>query len=123
MNQKAIPTESTPIVEKKWLQNNIFHLIGSFNGQVCTVLIGGSFENTVSQSFVDCLNLRARNNIASILFVGYLMMMRYKHTCQVTFTIAKDYKNTMWCDVLPMDREDILLGRSWMYNKNGIHGM
>ena len=46
-----------------------------------------------------------------------------QHTCQITFAIGDDYQDTIWCDVLPMDSGDILLGRPWMYDKNGTHGI
>ena len=34
---------------------------------------------------------------------------------QVTFAIGEDYKDIVWCNVLPMFSADILLGRLWMY--------
>ena len=46
-----------------------------------------------------------------------------QHTCQATFAVADDYKDIIWCDVQPMDSEDILLGHPWMYDKNSTHGM
>lgn len=46
-----------------------------------------------------------------------------RHTCQVTFAVGDDYKDTIWCVVLSMDSGDILLGRPWMYDKNDTHGM
>ena len=46
-----------------------------------------------------------------------------RHICQVTFAVGDDYQDTIWCDVLPMDSGDILLGRPWMYDKKGTHGM
>lgn len=49
--------------------------------------------------------------------------VQVQHKCQVTFTIGEDYKDTVWCDVLPMDNGDILLGQPWMYNKNETHEM
>lgn len=44
------------------------------------------------------------------------------HTRQVTFA-GEDYKDTIWCNVLPMDSGDILLGRPCVYDKKGTHGM
>lgn len=43
--------------------------------------------------------------------------------CQVTFVVDEDYNDTMWCDVVSMDTEDILIGRLWIYHLNGIHGI
>ena len=39
------------------------------------------------------------------------------------FSICEDYTNIVWCNVLSMDSIDILLGRPWMYDKNGTNGM
>lgn len=44
-------------------------------------------------------------------------------TCQATFADGEDYKDTIWCNVLPTDSCDILLGRPCMYDKKGTHGM
>ena len=49
--------------------------------------------------------------------------VQVRHTCQFTIVVGEDYKDTIWCDVLPMDSGEILLGRTWMYDKNGTHGM
>ena len=46
-----------------------------------------------------------------------------RYTCQVTFAVCGDYQDIIWCDVLPIDSGDILLGHPWMYDKNRIHGM
>ena len=46
-----------------------------------------------------------------------------RHTCQVIFAAGSDYQDTIWCYVLPMDSVDILLGRPWMYDKNGTKGL
>ena len=46
-----------------------------------------------------------------------------RHTCEVTFVVGDDYKDTIQCDVLPMDSGNFLLGHPWMYDQNGTHGM
>ena len=53
--------------------------------------------------------------------IGDEVQVRY--ACLVTFSVGEDYKDIVWCNVVPMDRCDILLGRPWMYNKNGTSGM
>lgn len=45
------------------------------------------------------------------------------YLCQVTFVVDEDYNDTMWCDVVLMDTEDVLIGRLWIYHQNGIHGI
>ena len=49
--------------------------------------------------------------------------VQVQRTCQVTFAISDDYKDTIWCNVLLMDSGDILLDQSWMYDKEVTQGM
>ena len=41
-----------------------------------------------------------------------------RYTCPITLAIGADYKDIVWCYVLPMDSSDILFGHPWMYDKN-----
>lgn len=86
---------------------------------------GGSTNNIVSQALVDHLKLKIHKHHCSH-FVRWLNTsdeVHVWHTCQVTFAISQDYISTIWCDVIPKNCGDVLLGRPWMYNKNGIHEM
>ena len=53
--------------------------------------------------------------------IGDEVQVRY--ACPVTFAIGADYKDSVSCDVLPMDSGDILLGWPLMYTKNGTNAM
>lgn len=46
-----------------------------------------------------------------------------RHTCKVTFAIGENNIDIVWCDVLPMDCGDVLLGQRRMYDESGIHMM
>ena len=108
-SSKSLP----PTVEKRLLRKNIFHSTGTVHGQKCTIVIGGSCENINSQTFVDCLKLKVYKHNRPY-FVKWLMTgdeAQVRHLCQVTFAIGDDYKDTIWCDVLPMDSGDKLLVR------------
>ena len=75
-------------------------------------MIDGSCENIISQSLMDCLKLKVRKHYCPY-FVKWLTTgdkVQVSHICQVTFAIGEDYKDAIWCDVLPMDSGDILLG-------------
>ena len=39
----------------------------------------------------------------------------------LTFSIRSFYKNTLYCDVAPMDVSHIILGRPWQYDREVIH--
>ena len=121
-----ILTESTPTDEKKWLRNNIFRTTSIVNGQASMVVIDGdSCKNITYQALVDCLQPKVQQHHHPY-FAQWLMTndkVQVRHACQVTITIAMDYKDAVWSDVLPMDSGDILLGQLWMYDKNRTHGM
>ena len=89
------------------------------------VAIVKTFEVEVSQALVDHLKLEVRKPYRSY-FVRWLVTgeeVQVRYACPVTFAIGENYKDTVWCDVLPMDSGDILLGRPWMYDKYDTHGM
>ena len=118
--------EATPTTEKKWLRDNIFRSIGIVNGEPCMVVINrGSCENIISQALVDRLQLKVRKHhhpyFAKWLMTGDEMQIRY--ACSLTSSIGENNTYTVWCNVLPMDSGDFLLGRPWMYDKNGTNGM
>ncbi|GAV70274.1 hypothetical protein CFOL_v3_13772 [Cephalotus follicularis] len=41
--------------------------------------------------------------------------------CLVQFSMGNAYKDEVWCDVIPMDACHILLGRSYLYDRDMIH--
>ncbi|GJS91684.1 reverse transcriptase domain-containing protein [Tanacetum coccineum] len=41
--------------------------------------------------------------------------------CLVQFSIGKNYKDEVWCEVIPMDAAHILLGRPWKFDKKTKH--
>ena len=73
---------------------------------------GGSCDNIISQTLVDRLKLKVYKHNHPY-FVKWLMVgdeAQVRHTCQVIFAIGDDYKDKIWCNALPMDSGDILLG-------------
>ena len=119
-------TDTPLITKKKWLRETIFRSKGTVKGQVCIVVIdGGNSQNIISQALVDRLQLKVRKHQRSY-FARWLMTgdeVQVQYACSVTFFIGEDYIDTVWCNVIPMDSCDILLGRPWMYDKNGTNGM
>jgi len=41
--------------------------------------------------------------------------------CLVKFSIPKNYRDEVWCDVIPMDACHMLLGRPWQYDRKVVH--
>ena len=90
-------------VEEEWLRNNIFHTKCTSDGKVCNVIIdGGSCENVISTTMVEIFRLQwlKRSNDIQVT-----------KKCLVQFSIGKNYKDEVLCDVVPMDACHILLGR------------
>lgn len=88
-------------------------------------MIDGRTLTIVSQVPVDHLQLRVHKHPRPY-FIQWLMTgdeVQVRHRCQVGFTVNANYKDIVWYNVVPMDAGDTSLGRSWMYDKNGIHQM
>ncbi|GKF28699.1 hypothetical protein Tco_0095041, partial [Tanacetum coccineum] len=39
----------------------------------------------------------------------------------VNFFVGTTYKDSVWCDMVPMDAYHLLLGRPWEYDRNTTH--
>jgi hypothetical protein len=87
---------------------------------VCNVIIdGGSCEKVVSTIMVEKLNLktepRSYRYKLQWLRKGNDIMVSKK--CLVQFSIGKNYKDEVLCDVVPMDACHILLDRPWQFDR------
>lgn len=59
VSQLVVLGSPIPTIKKKLLRSNIFCSTGSANGHECMMVIdGGSSDNIVLQTLVDCLMLR-----------------------------------------------------------------
>jgi hypothetical protein len=91
---------------------------------VCNVIIdGGSCEKVVSTIMVEKLNLktgpRSYRYKLQWLRKGNDIMVSKK--CLVQFSIGKNYKDEVLCDVVPMDACHILLDRPWQFDRKTFH--
>ncbi|KAB2623199.1 hypothetical protein D8674_025381 [Pyrus ussuriensis x Pyrus communis] len=77
-----------------WLRHNIFQSTCTIGGKVCRLVIDfGSCENVI---FEEARAL-------------------------IPFSIGTNYKDKVWCDVVPMDACHILLGRPWEFDRCVMH--
>ena len=47
--------------------------------------------------------------------------MKVNKRCLVEFSIGKNYKDVVVCDIVPMDACHLLLGRPWQYDRKTKH--
>ncbi|GMP32832.1 hypothetical protein CsSME_00006409 [Camellia sinensis var. sinensis] len=73
------------------------------------IVDSGSCESVVSQEMVDKLNISKGNEI------------KVTKRCLVSFSIRQKYFDESWCDIVPMDACQILLGRPWQYDRQSLH--
>jgi hypothetical protein len=111
-------------IEQDWLRNNIFHTKCTSSGKVCNVIIdGGSCENVVSTTIVEKLNLKTEphSHPYKLQWLKNGNDIQVTKKCLIQFSIGKNYKDEVLCDVVPMDACHILLGRPWQYDKRAFH--
>ena len=110
---------STTVENDNWKRTSIFHMvIQSGDKKYKLVIDGGNSMNVVSKDAVKLLNLKVEPhpNPFRVAWVN-------DHTLPVTqrYLVSiqmEDYKDEIYCDVLPMDVVHVLLGRPWLYDLN-----
>ena len=102
-----------------WKRTSIFHTVIQSGDKKCKLVIdGGSSMNVVSKDVVKLLNLKVEPHpnpfrVAWVNDHTFLITQR----CLVSIQMG-DYKDEIYCEVLPMDVAHVLLGCPWFYNLN-----
>jgi len=89
---------------------------------VNVIVDGCSCENMVSEALVKKLGLR-RYKVRTPYKMSWFKKggeISVRHRCLVPIQL-KDYRDEVWCDVVPMDACHVLLGRPWQYDRQAIH--
>ncbi|GKC39996.1 putative reverse transcriptase domain-containing protein, partial [Tanacetum coccineum] len=107
-----------------WLKHNIFQSTCTTLGKGYTFVVDpGSYDNLIAKEAVQKLRLKIENRPKP-----YKLQWRKKGG-EVTiskhvlfaFSVGTTYKDSVWCDVVPMDACHFLLGRPWEYDRNTTH--
>jgi hypothetical protein len=102
------------------LRNNIFHTRCTSHGKVYNVIIdGGSCENVVAVTMVEKLKLKTEDHPEpyKLQWLRKGNEVKVNKRCLVEFSIGKNYKDVVVCDIVPMDVCHLLLGRPWQYDR------
>ena len=100
-------------------RTRIFHTVIQSGDKKCKLVIdGGSSMNVVSKDAVKLLNLKVEPhpNPFRVAWVND-HTLPVTQRCLVSIQMG-DYKNEIYCEVLPMDVAHVLLGRPWLYDLN-----
>ena len=110
---------STSVDNDNWKRTSIFHTIIQSSDKKCRLVIdGGSLMNVVSKDAVKLLNLKVEPHpnpfrVAWVNDHTFPVAQR----CLVSIQIW-DYKDEIYCNLLPIDVAYVLLGRPWLYDLN-----
>jgi len=103
----------------------IFHTRCTMGGKVCSPIIdGGSCANVASKTMVDKLKLTITPHpkLYTIQWLNQGKGKQISSRCLISLSIGKNYKDEIWCDIVPMDACHILLGRPWLFDRRVMHG-
>ncbi|GKA11902.1 putative reverse transcriptase domain-containing protein [Tanacetum coccineum] len=93
-------------------------------GKVCTFVVDlGSCDYLIAEEAIQKLGLKTKNRpkpykLQWLKKGGEVTVS--KHVL-VAFSVGTTYKDSVWCDVVPMDACHFLLGRPWEYDRNTTH--
>ena len=100
----------------------LFRIVCKVQGKYCKVINdSGRTDNLVSIEVIERLNLQKTSPISckvSWLQNGHQLLV--SDQCEIELKIG-NYKDTLLCDVMPMDVCRILLGRPWQYDRSAKH--
>ena len=107
-----------------WQRSAIFQTYTKCGDKTCKVIIdSGSCINAVSSNVVSRLGLKLipHPNLYKVSWVD-TSSIAINERCVVPLQFLT-YKAEIWCDVIPMDVRNIILGRPWLYDLDvTLHG-
>ena len=107
---------STIVDNDNWKRTSIFHTIIQSGNKKCKLVIdGGNSMNVVSVKLLN-LKVEPHPNPFRVTWVND-HTLHVAQRCLVSIQMG-DYKDEIYCDVLPMDVAHVLLGRPWLYDLN-----
>nr|GEU80454.1 putative reverse transcriptase domain-containing protein [Tanacetum cinerariifolium] len=123
--QRVLNVDVSKFVDDSlWLRNNIFRTKCTSKGKICDMIIdGGSCENVVSTYMVEKLGMKIEDYPKSYQLTWFKKWntVKVSKRCLVQFSIGKNYKDELWCEVIPLDVAHIQLGHPWQFYRKTKH--
>nr|GEW44841.1 hypothetical protein [Tanacetum cinerariifolium]GEY33732.1 hypothetical protein [Tanacetum cinerariifolium] len=107
-----------------WLKHNIFQSTCTILGKVCIFMVDPrSCDNLIAEEAAQKLGLKAKNRPKpyKLQWLKKGSEVTVYRRVLVTFYVGTTYKDSVWCDMVPMDTYHLLLGRPWEYDRNTTH--
>ncbi|CAL1394800.1 unnamed protein product [Linum trigynum] len=104
-------------------RDNLFHSRCEINGKIASLVIdGGSCANLISTYAVEKLELKTQKHPKPyhLTWLNEHGDVKVNKQAQIEFIIGK-YRDTVLCDVVPMQNVHILLGRPWQFDRRVLH--
>ncbi|XP_048496345.1 uncharacterized protein LOC125495615 [Beta vulgaris subsp. vulgaris] len=121
--RRLLRVESQPLREEEEQRENLFYTRAFVKNRACNLIIdSGLCVNVASSKMVNILKLPTRDHAKpyALNWLNDHEPIKVKKQALVAFSIG-DYKDELWCDVIPMDVCSILLGRPWQWARNVRH--
>lgn len=109
--------------QESWLRTNLFRSTCTINSRVCKLIIdSGSCTNVMSQDAAQKLGLTVTPHPSPypLAWLNNGTEINVSKQVLVSFSIG-NYKDSVMCDVIPMDACHLLLGRPWQFDRDAIH--
>lgn len=102
----------------------LFSSTCTVKGKICRFVIdSGCSANVVSEEAVRKLSLttEAHPHPYRLLWMQTGAEVHVSQCTLLSFSIGSFYKDSMYCDIAPMDVSHIILGRPWQYDREVLH--
>ncbi|KAF8082437.1 hypothetical protein N665_0826s0012 [Sinapis alba] len=109
--------------QESWLRTNLFRSTCTINGRICKLIIdSGSCTNVMSYEATQKLGLTVTPHPSPypLAWLNNGTELNVSKQVLVSFSIG-NYKDSVTCDVIPMDACHLLLGRPWQFDRDATH--
>lgn len=113
-----------PKASEDWQRTALFSSTCTVKSKVCRFVIdSGCSANVVSEEAVRKLALTTETHPHPyrLLWMQTGAEVHVSQRTLLSLSIGSFYKDTLYCDIAPMDVSHIILGRPWQYDREVLH--